>query len=58
MAASLPSAEELRRKAAECRRTAEQFQDRFTRERMLEMASDYERLARRVEALVGEDGRI
>ncbi len=57
MAASLPSAEELRRKAAECRRAADEFQDRFTRARMLEMASDYERMAQRVEALVGEDGR-
>jgi hypothetical protein len=57
MAASLPSAEELRRKAAECRRAAEEFQDRFTRARMLEMAGDYERMAQRVEALVGADGR-
>jgi hypothetical protein len=55
MAASVPIAEELRRKAAECRLAAEQFQDRFTRVRMLEMASDYERLAKRVEALSGED---
>jgi hypothetical protein len=57
MATSLPSADELRRKAAECRLAAEQFQDRLTRARMLEMASDYERLADRVDALVAEDSR-
>ncbi len=57
MTASLPSAEELRRKAAECRLAAEQFQDRFTRTRMLEMAGDYDRLAKRVEALAEAESR-
>jgi len=57
MAASLPSAEELPRKAADCRHAAGQFQDRFTRARMLDMAHDYEGLAKRVEALVAEDSR-
>jgi hypothetical protein len=43
----MPTAEDYKRSAEECRRLAEQVQDPIERETILKMAEQWDRLARR-----------
>jgi hypothetical protein len=43
----MPTAEDYKRSAEECRRPAEQVQDPIERETILKMAEQWDRLARR-----------
>jgi hypothetical protein len=43
----MPTAEDYKRSADECRRLAEQVQDSIERETILKMAEQWDRLARR-----------
>jgi hypothetical protein len=55
----MPTAEDYKRSADECRRLAEQVQDSIERETLLKMAEQWDRLARRktqVEAAKKGDG--
>jgi hypothetical protein len=50
--------QEYRACAKECRRQAKSFRDRKTRSRVIQIAADYERKARKVEASALQDIKI